>query len=105
MSATVLNNFSGITIAYRLMVNVVGVVLSLAVSTGLAAAQSKDKNNPTKLTSPEIAGSTDSKSKESYYYTFMAGPGELIINIQVRLSKPNPNPLEHRSSIRSRVIT
>lgn len=53
-------------------------------SVGSANSQSKDKDNPTRLTSNEISGVIDSDSKGNhYYYSFMAGPGEVSITLTV----------------------
>lgn len=59
--------------------------LILAVAAvGTAGAQSNDRDNPTKLISPEISGFIDSKSaKSNYFYSFTAGPGEVMITLDV----------------------
>jgi hypothetical protein len=53
------------------------VVVSLAAS---AAAQSTDRDNPTPLASNEVRGNGVGKKIE-YYYTFLAGPGEVILTV------------------------
>ncbi len=59
--------------------------IALVVTTASAAgAQSTDRDNPTKLASPEISGFVDSKSaKRNYFYSFVAGPGEVAITLDV----------------------
>ncbi len=50
----------------------------------LTNAQSKDRANPTPLTSNEISGMVDSDTRGSiFYYSFMAGPGEVSITLTV----------------------
>ena len=53
-------------------------------SVGLANSQSKDRDKPTPLTSNVVSGtlSTD-RGKESYYYSCIAGPGEVTITLTV----------------------
>jgi hypothetical protein len=49
-------------------------------------AQSKDRDNPTKLASNEISGfieGTPNGDQISSYYSFMAGPGEVTITLDV----------------------
>lgn len=47
-------------------------------------AKSKDKGKPTPLTSKKIVGVIDSESiGSSYYYSFMAGPGEIKVTLSV----------------------
>jgi hypothetical protein len=58
--------------------------LALLVSVDAANAQSKDRDNPTRLTSNMISGLVDSDSRGNYYYySFMAGPGEVAITLTV----------------------
>ena len=65
--------------------------LALVVSTDAANAQSKDRDNPTRLTSNAISGLVDSDSRGNYYYySFMAGPGEVSITLTVDPGRP-PN--------------
>jgi hypothetical protein len=45
-----------------------------------AAAQSTDRDNPTPLASNEVRGHAIGKKVE-YYYTFLAGPGEVILMV------------------------
>jgi hypothetical protein len=55
-------------------------LLGLAASSGSARAQSTDRDNPTPLASNEIRGNAIGKKVE-YYYTFLAGPGEVVITV------------------------
>jgi len=48
-----------------------------------AQAQSTDRDNPTPLSSNEIRGIGIDKAVE-YFYTFLAGPGELVLTTDVR---------------------
>jgi hypothetical protein len=52
-------------------------VISLALG---ASAQSTDRDNPTPLTSNDIRGNAIGKKVE-YYYTLLAGPGEVILTV------------------------
>ena len=52
-------------------------LVSLSVS---AAAQSTDRDNPTPLAANDIRGNAIGKKVE-YYYTFLAGPGEVILTV------------------------
>lgn len=50
--------------------------------TGPVNAQSKDRKNPTRLTSNEISGSiTADNLRDIYYYSFVAGLGEVTITL------------------------
>ena len=53
-------------------------LMALAVLSASATAQSTDRDNPTPLTTNEIRGHAIGKKVE-YYYTFLAGPGEVIL--------------------------
>ncbi|HZS45625.1 MAG TPA: hypothetical protein VFC63_11015 [Blastocatellia bacterium] len=57
-------------------------ILSLSGST---VAQSSDRDNPTRLTTNEITGNLDGSGNE-YFYSFLAGPGELTITVDVKSS-------------------
>lgn len=58
--------------------------LSLVLLASVASAQSKDRDNPTRLTSNTISGLVDSDSRGNhYYYSFMANPGEVVITLTV----------------------
>src|SRR6202035_1454547 len=53
------------------------------VMSGSAAAQSTDRDDPTRLKSAEINGALDGSGNE-YFYSFPAGPGELTITVDVK---------------------
>jgi hypothetical protein len=52
---------------------------------GSVAAQSKDRDHPTPVKSNEINGELDASGDE-YFYSFLAGPGELTITVDVKSS-------------------
>ena len=54
--------------------------LLLMPFTGAAIAQSIDRDNPTPLAANDIKGSGIGKKVE-YFYTFLAGPGEVILTV------------------------
>src|SRR5689334_19109505 len=63
-------------------------VFSLFIAVGLsgsAAVQSNDRDHPTRVTSDEINGELDNSGNE-YFYSFIAGPGELTLTVDVRSS-------------------
>jgi hypothetical protein len=59
-------------------------LLTLNATVGSANPQSKDRDNPTRLTTNVISGaiSTDN-NKDNYHYSFVAGPGEVTITLTV----------------------
>jgi hypothetical protein len=59
----------------------VSVVLLLIASVGSANSQSRDRENPTHLASTEISGVIGDNLGESYYYTFVAGPGDVTLTL------------------------
>lgn len=59
-------------------------LITVALS-GSAAAQSTDRDHPTPLRSAEITGDLDGSGSE-YFYSFIAGPGELTITVDVKSS-------------------
>ncbi|MEO8072910.1 MAG: hypothetical protein ABI686_06655, partial [Acidobacteriota bacterium] len=48
-----------------------------------ALAQSDDRDNPIPLRSNEITGNLNEHNEE-HFYSFIAGPGELIITVDVK---------------------
>ena len=63
-------------------------VLLLAASIGIALSQSKDRDHPTLVTSPDITGFIDQTvENDNYYYSFTAGPGELTITFDVESTR------------------
>ena len=59
-----------------------GALCLLLVCVGSAAAQSADRDNPTRLAATEISGGAVASNTE-YFYSFTAGPGELTITPEV----------------------
>jgi hypothetical protein len=58
--------------------------LALVASANVVNAQSKVRDNPTRLSSNIISGLVDSESRGNYYfYSFMANPGEVSITLTV----------------------
>lgn len=69
---------------FFLVATAVAVLFALVATDRSANAQSKDRDNPTRLTSNEISGMIDSDSIGNfYYYSFMAEPGEVSITLTV----------------------
>lgn len=60
----------------------------LLFSASLAPAQSTDRDNPTPLDSTELRGDLDGTGTE-YFYSFVAGPGELTLTFDIKASGTN----------------
>ncbi len=60
----------------------------LCASTNFAQERSKDRDNPTLLTSNELSDDLDG-SNDEYFYKFSAGPGKLTITFDVTASGTN----------------
>jgi hypothetical protein len=60
-------------------------LLTVVALSRSAAAQSKDRDHPTPVKSNEINGELDASGDE-YFYSFLAGPGELTITVDVKSS-------------------
>jgi hypothetical protein len=58
------------------------------VFTGAILAQSTDRDHPTPLKSNELRGELDGSDTE-YFYSFVAGPGELTLTFEVTASATN----------------
>jgi hypothetical protein len=58
----------------------VAALLTLVASVGWAAGPSTDRDHPTPLTSNGIKGTSTEKAGE-YYYSFIAGPGEVALTL------------------------
>jgi hypothetical protein len=56
--------------------------LLIVVANGIAA-QSRERDNPIPLSSNELNGDLDGSGDE-YFYSFVAGPGEVKITVDVR---------------------
>ena len=59
------------------------VVMLLGLFPVFAAPQSKDKDKPTPLTSAEVSGVSRKEDRRELYYSFTAGPGELVVTLDV----------------------
>jgi hypothetical protein len=64
---------------------ILGLVIVI-VATSSAAAQSKDRDHPTPIKSNELNGELKGHQGESFY-SFTAGPGELMISVDVKSSQ------------------
>lgn len=67
-----------------------GLFTLLALSSFIfpATAQSKDRDNPTPLTSNEVTGQVDINDTSEYFYTFIAEPGEVTVTLDVLPKNP-----------------
>ena len=59
------------------------VVLVSGLFPMLAAAQSRDKEQPTPFTSTDVSGVSRKEDRREFYYSFAAGPGELVVTLDV----------------------
>ena len=48
------------------------------------AGQSQDRDRPTRLTSREISGTFDQRDRRDLFFSFRAGPGELVLTVDVQ---------------------
>jgi len=62
---------------------IVGLLFILAAMSSLAAAQSSDRDHPTRLTSNQLAGNVEATGNE-YFYSFVAQPGQLVLTADVK---------------------
>lgn len=69
----------------------VSVLLLLIASVDSANSQSRDRGNPTRLSSTEISGVIGDNLGDSYYYTFVAGPGEMTLTLTLEGTGWSPN--------------
>jgi hypothetical protein len=69
----------------RQLCSTIGCFFAFVVLCNAANAQSKRIDNPTPLTSNEISGVIDDKTKDDayYYYSFSANPGEVKVTVTV----------------------
>ena len=62
--------------------------LALFALVNVVKAQSRDRDNPTRLTSNVISGIVNSEVRGNYYfYSFTANPGEVVITLTVEPAK------------------
>jgi len=68
------------------------ILVTLILAVDSANAQSKDRDNPTQLTSNEISGLINEDNLgDHYYYTFVAGPGEITLTLSVQSGNGKSN--------------
>jgi hypothetical protein len=67
-------------------INLAVVLVMFVASFSSAAAQSTDRDRPTKLTSNELRGGPVDDTVE-YYYSLVAGPGEITVTVDAKASK------------------
>jgi hypothetical protein len=65
-------------------------ILLIATTAMGANAQSQDRDNPTPLSANAIKGSGTGKKVE-YYYGFTAGPGEIVVTVDLRANAGSTN--------------
>ena len=65
----------------------VAAVLLLTAAAGSSAAQSTDRDNPTPLRSDEVKADFSQDNPE-YFYSFAAGPGEVVFTLDVKGAPP-----------------
>ena len=66
------------------VLNATIVILVLGLFPVFAPAQSKDKNTPTPMTSNQVSGASRKEDRRELYYSFTAGPGELVVTLDVQ---------------------
>jgi len=59
------------------------VVLVVSLFPMFAAAQSRDKDKPTPISSNEVSGTSRKDDRREFYYSFTAEPGELVVTLDV----------------------
>ena len=64
--------------------------LLIAATAVGANAQSQDRDNPTPLSANAIKGSGTGKKVE-YYYSFTAGPGEIVVTVDLKANAGSTN--------------
>lgn len=64
------------------------ILLLASTSVGFGQERSKDRDNPTPLTSNELSDDLDG-SNDEYFYKFSAGPGKLTVMFEVTASGTN----------------
>ena len=66
----------------RNLLPVLSLILAITAAS-VAAAQSRDRDHPTPITSNELRGELNAHGGDSFY-SFTAGPGELTITVEVK---------------------
>ena len=59
------------------------VVFLLGLFPMFAAPQSRDKDKPTPITSAQVSGVSRKEDSREFYYSFTAGPGGLVVTLDV----------------------
>lgn len=62
----------------------VGALLTLTTFISPVTAQSTDRDNPTQLISNEVMGQVAPDNQGENFYTFIAGPGEVVVTLDVQ---------------------
>lgn len=62
----------------------VAAVLLLLTATGMAAAQSTDRDHPTPMTVNQVAGQGELGRNLEYFYSFVAGPGDVALTLDAK---------------------
>jgi len=75
------------TIGWTRLALVLALILGAA---GATAAQSNDRDNPTPFTSNTVKGSGIGKKAE-YFYSFTAGPGEVVLTMDLKAKAGSTN--------------
>ncbi len=73
----------------KLLLTITALLMVLTVN-GAALAQSSDRDNPTPLASNTIKGNGTGKKVE-YYYSFTAGPGEVVVTVDLKAKSGSTN--------------
>ncbi len=63
----------------------------LAVTVNSAYAQSSDRSQPTLLSSDTLSGTGTYQQEQIHFYRFLAGPGELVVTLDVDAGSTNGN--------------
>jgi hypothetical protein len=77
-----------IRLQLRQVIIAVAALLIFIAASGSSAAQSKERNHPTPLKSNELSADFSQNDSE-YFYSFTAGPGEVIFTLDVKGSYPS----------------
>jgi hypothetical protein len=85
-----MNSHTRVRNSLRLYATGLAIAVTLLFSSTVALGQerSKDRDNPTPLTSNELSDDLDGSNNE-YFYKFSAGPGRLAITFEVTASGTN----------------
>ncbi|HET9530544.1 MAG TPA: hypothetical protein VFQ92_09345 [Blastocatellia bacterium] len=73
--------------SFRQVSMAIAAVLLLIAASGSSAAQSTDRDNPTPLKTDELKADFSQDDPE-YFYSFIAGPGEVVFTLDVKGAPP-----------------